>query len=299
MARFLPRTLLAFSSVTLFVDPGFSESVIADAAPDQISGLGLWLAAADLARDHTDGASVTRWPDRSGKGYDAVFEGRIPQARLQTGFHQAPTFEANALDGQPAVAFDADKRQTLILNRAGHALGQGVSGFTAIFLVRAALAYGPAPAQGIEWSEDRYLFITHVSNYDTRISVKVMQGTGEVQLRSRAVPGEKIQQSSSFSNGKRAALGRGAWHRLMVTVDYRAKQSRIVIDGSAFVHQIPAATADAFEDVPSPIAGIGSNTLGDWITCELAEVACYGKALTADELHSVDAYLCNKYGLSR
>src|SRR3989442_3231279 len=44
--------------------------------PNQISHLGLWLSASDLAKEYADGRPVTRWPDRSGKGYDAVFEGR-------------------------------------------------------------------------------------------------------------------------------------------------------------------------------------------------------------------------------
>ena len=47
----------------------------------------------------------------------------------------------------------------------------------------------------------------------------------------------------------------------MVTVDNEAKESRIFLDGTAFVRPLPPSTLDAYEDVPSPITGIGSNTL--------------------------------------
>lgn len=267
--------------------------------PDQISEIGLWLRASDLAKDYQDGQAVTKWPDQSCKGYDAIYEGRIPQARLETGLHQPPSFKADGVGGKPAVAFDANKRQTLILNRAGHALNQSVSGFTAFFLVRPALVYGPAPSPDMPWTKNRYLFITHVSDYDTRLSIKIVEGTGEVQLRSRAMPKQKIDGSSSFSEGEKVAVTGDAWHRIAVTVDYKTKVSRIVIDGKVLVRALPAATADAFEPIPSPIAGFASNTLGDWLTCQIAEIICYGRALSVDELQSVDAYLCKTYGLSK
>src|SRR5207253_2737023 len=79
--------------------------------------------------------------------------------------------------------------------------------------------------------------------------------------------------------------------RLMVTVDYKAKQSRIVIDGTVLVRALPRSSLDVFEDVPSPITGIGSNTLDDWLSCQVAELICYQKALEIDELQSLDAYL--------
>ncbi len=150
--------------------------------PDKITELGLWLSASDLAQEHSDGQSVERWPDRSGKGYDAIFENRIPQAGLRVGLHQPPTFKTKALAGYPAVSFDGAQRQTLILNRAGHALGQAISGFSAVFLVRADLLYGPAPAPDVDWGKNRYLFISHISNYDTRVSVQIVEDSGELRV---------------------------------------------------------------------------------------------------------------------
>ena len=84
-----------------------------------------------------------------------------------------------------------------------------------------------------------------------------------------------------------------------MTVDYKAKEKRIFLDGTLLAQALPAASADIFEDVPSPITGIGSNTLGDWLTCQIAELVGYQKALTVDELQSLDAYLRDKYRLSK
>ena len=64
---------------------------------------------------------------------------------------QQPDRRDEFLGPAKAAAFDADNRQSLILNRAGHALGQQTSGFTAVFLVRPTLEYGPAPAPDAAW----------------------------------------------------------------------------------------------------------------------------------------------------
>jgi hypothetical protein len=218
---------------------------------------------------------------------------------MKTGIHNPPTFVSGALADQPVVAFDADHRQSLILNRAGHALGQQTSGFTAVFLVKPTLVYGPAPATDAPWTANRYLFITHVSNYNTRVSVQIVEDTGEVQLYSRAVTAQEDgNDSSSFSDGEEHAVANEAWHRLMVTVDYRAKTSRIIIDGKVLEYALPPDTADAFEDIPSPVAGIASTTLGDWLTCQIAELICYQRALSVDELQALDRYLVGEYRLA-
>lgn len=267
--------------------------------PNEISELGLWLSASDLAEDHADGQPVKRWQDRSDRGYDAVFEGRIPQTVLRLGVHRPPTFQASALAGRPAVSFNVAERQTLILNRAGHALGQNTSGFSAAFVVRPGLVYGPAPAADAQWGKTRYLFISHVSDYSTRVAVQIVEDTGEVRLLSRSQPKQRLDANSSFADARRLALGSNAWHRLIVTVDYEAKESRIVIDWTTIVRALPPSSLDVFEDVPSPVTAFGSNSLGSWLTCQYPEVICYEKALGIDEVQSLDAYLCEKYSLPR
>ena len=83
----------------------------------------------------------------------------------------------------------------------------------------------------------------------------------------------------------------------MVTVDYKAKVTRLILDGTILAGKLPPTSLDVFEDVPSPITGIGSNTLDAWLTCQIAEIICYQKALEIDEVRSLDAYLCQRYGL--
>ena len=297
-----PRSLCSMALTTLamtvaLLASGAKASQIMQ--PHEITELGLWISASDLAKEHSNGHSVKRWPDRSGKAYDAIWENLIPQAGLRVGVHQPPTFKTNALGGHPAVSFDAAQRQTLILNRAGHALGQAVSGFSAVFVVRADLFYGPAPATDVAWGKNRYLFISHISNYDTRVSVQIVEGSGEVRLSSRPRPKEKIDHIRSLANGRQLTIKGEAWHRLMVTVDYREKETRIILDGKIIAGTLPPTSLDVFEDVPSPITGIGSNTLDSWLSCQIAEIICYQKALGIDEVRSLDAYLCQRYGLER
>ena len=270
---------------------------IATSRPDRISQLGLWLSAADLAKEHQNGDPITKWPDKSGNGYDAIFEPRIPQGGMDVGVHRPPTFTTNALAGQPAVSFDANDRQTLILNMAGHALGQNVSAFSAAFLVRPTLVYGPAPAPKVAWTKIRYLFLTHLSNYNTRFSVQIIENTGEVRILSRLQPPDALDRTSSLADGSQLTIKGDAWHRLIVSVDYRAKEARIYLDGTVLTHALPPASGTVFENIPSPITGIASTTLGDWLTCQIAELICYQKALTGEEVRALDGYLCAKYSL--
>jgi hypothetical protein len=272
-------------------------AAVAGVTPDQLGNVGLWLSAADLAQTLRDGEAVNRWPDRSGNGYDAVFEARIPQAGRVVGLHHPPVLQSSA--GVPAVSFKAVDRQTLVLGMAGRALGQKVSGFTAVFLVRPELTYPPAPTADMPWTPRRYLFISHLSDYSTRVSVQVIQDTGEVRLLSRPVPGAELQRLSSFAGGSRLVLRDHAWQRLIVSVDYAKKEARLFIDGAGVTQALAPGGAGAFEDVPSPITGIGSTTLGDWINCHVAEIICYERALGPEEIHSVDAYLCDRYHLPR
>ena len=271
--------------------------------PNQISHLGLWLSASDLAKEYADGRPVTRWPDRSGKR-DGLVVAEQPLV-AQRGQLLAAAYEASRRVEVVTAGQDRVRARMLTLHLRARALrhrktqSARAEDQSAVFLVRPTLVYGPAPAPDVAWSKNRYLFISHVSNYDTRVSVQIVEGTGEVRLLSRPQPKQKIDQNSSFADGRQLALSGDAWHRLMVTVDYKAKQSRIVIDGTVLVRALPRSSLDVFEDVPSPITGIGSNTLDDWLSCQVAELICYQKALEIDELQSLDAYLFEKYGLKK
>lgn len=316
----LPGPLLPALSLAVSVAAADGQAQIPSASaqtaagdqtlPEKISGLGLWLDAAALAPLLQEGEAVMRWPDKSGNAYDAVFEARIPQvkfpgspygtipqSKLQVGHHQPPTFRADALAGRPAVSFAASKRQTLVLDFAGHALGQDVPGFSAAFVVRAALDYGPPPAPDVEWSSNRYLFISHLSIYNTRFAVQVESGSGALRVSSRPLPGESITSLPPPRHPPILALEPYAWHRLLVSVDYRRKAMDILLDGTPFHGRLPPESGSKAEDVPSPITGIGSNTLGEWITCDLAELICYEKALGDGEMRNLDRYFQGKYSL--
>lgn len=296
---FRSSILLGLVIATCLAPRSFSESTPAPIVPNQLSNLGLWLSAGDLARELADGQPVMRWPDMSGHGYDAVFEEHIPQAGMTVGLHRPPIFKSKALSGLPAVSFSAVDRQTLVLGMAGRALGQKVNSFTAVFVVRPSLTYPPAPTPDMPWTKRRYLFISHLSDYSTRISVQVMQDTGEVKLLSRPLPGAELERTSSISSDRQLVLRDNTWQRVMVTVDYRTKEARIFIDGTDVRQALSSSSAGAFEDVPSPITGIASTTLGDWLSCQIAEIICYERALRIDEIHALDSYICTKYRLSR
>ena len=284
---------LVLAGVSWLIPSASAVPATVGLAPNQIDSLGLWLSAADLAGTLAQGEAINCWPDRSGHGFDAVFEARVPQTGRIAGLHRPPVFKTAA--GRAAVAFTAAERQTLVLGMAGRALGQKVGGFTLVFVIRPTLTYPPAPSSDMPWTPRRYLFISHLSDYSTRVSVQVIQDTGEVRLLTRPVPGAELQRTTSLAAGARLVLRDHAWQRLAVSVDLGKKEARILIDGAGVKQSLPPAGAATFEDLPSPVTGIGSTTLGDWINCEMAEIICYERALEPRELQSLDAYLVGRY----
>jgi hypothetical protein len=120
-----------------------------------------------------------------------------------------------------------------------------------------------------------------------------------VNLLSRPVPGAELTRVSSNAGIDQRVLKDETWQRLIVTVDYQNKEARIFIDGKGVSQALPASGANVFEDLPSAITGIGSTTLGDWLTCQMAELICYERTLSVEEIHALDAYLCRKYQLAR
>ncbi|MDB6092479.1 MAG: hypothetical protein JWM32_41 [Verrucomicrobia bacterium] len=266
-------------------------------SPNELGEVGLWLVAADLGKDLSEGQPVSRWADRSPHGYDAVFEACVPQAALAVGRHHPPQFKVDGGSGFPAVSFNALDRETLLLGMAGHALGQKVHGFTAVFVLRPLLTYPPPPSPDMPWTKRRYLFISHLSDFSTRFSVQVIEDTGEVKLLTRLKPGEALERFSSTDGPEPKVLKNDAWQRVIVTVDCLKKEAHLVIDGVDRRYALPATSGDTFEDLPSPITGIASTTLGDWLTCQLAEIICYERALTPEETAALDVHLAGKYHL--
>src|SRR4051812_21813650 len=102
-----PSTVFAFIAF-LAALPGPSIFAAPITGPDQIKGLGLWLSADALVASLEDGAPVLKWPDKSGNGFDAIFEPNIPYVNLGVAPHHSPTFKRNALQGHPVVSFDAN-----------------------------------------------------------------------------------------------------------------------------------------------------------------------------------------------
>ena len=96
----------------------------------------LWLDASSIATTGDNGA-VLRWPDGSGHGRDAVF---VPFViNWDTGvrfYHQPPTLTPDALNGLPAVSFNALYGQTLLLSAPGLSLDRKALGFTLTFVLR-------------------------------------------------------------------------------------------------------------------------------------------------------------------
>ena len=62
----------------------YSTSNIILFTPDQISGLALWLDAADSSTIQLSGANVTQWNDKSRNGYNCISNSNYAGTSLHT-----------------------------------------------------------------------------------------------------------------------------------------------------------------------------------------------------------------------
>jgi hypothetical protein len=255
----------------------------------------LWLDASSIATTCDNGA-VLRWPDGSGYGRDAVF---VPFViNWDTGvrfYHQPPTLTPGALNGLPAVSFNALYGQTLLLSAPGLSLDRKALGFTLTFVMRCRQVQ---PQVGT-----RYLFITHNREHrlgeerragDTRFAVMRYGETGVMRMHVRRAKGaiseffEVPSDTGQFGDMK--------WAVATFVMDYAANSAQQRYNGRLIAAQVMPGAGET-DDCDSPITAIASHSEGAYLTCDIAELIAYRQALSEPELARLEAGLLRKYGI--
>ena len=256
----------------------------------------LWLDASSIATTGDNGA-VLRWPDGSGHHRDAIF---VPFViNWDTGVrlaHQPPTLVPAALNGLPAVSFNALYGQTLVLSAPGLSLDRKTTGFTITFVLRCRQVQ---PQTG-----SRYLFITHNREHqpgeerrggDTRFGVMRYGDTGVMRMHVRRGKGAV----SEFLEApcEPGQFGDMEWGVATFMADYAANYAAQRYNGRLIASLAMPGSGET-EDCDSAITGIASHTEGNYLTCDIAEIVAYRQALTGSELTCLESGLLHKYGLS-
>jgi hypothetical protein len=231
-------------------------------SPDQITGLGLWLDASQLAL--ANGATVSPWPDLSGAGRNA--------AVVDT----APVYRATAFNGHPTVEFVGGTGLVQRLQVAG--LGTALSGKTqyTMFLVLNAHTLSQSPAIGDAPTGAAYEWLLE---YDTAGGLFWSHGNGK--YRSYA-----------------AVTTVNTPH--LLTLHHTPSGPRLYRTSTEMTSYTLGPSGDTAQTVPSLgadflLTGYFNGALG--FDGFLSEVLWYDHALTTTERVNVETYLKTKWGL--
>jgi len=256
----------------------------------------LWLDAGAITSTGENSA-VLRWPDGSGHQRDAVF---VPFViNWDTGvrlYHQPPTLTPDAINGLPAVSFNALYGQTLLLSAPGLALDRKTVGFTLTLVLRSRQVQ---PQVGT-----KYLFITHNREHrpgeerragDTRFAVMRYGDTGVMRMHVRRAKGAISEFFEVASEP--GQFGDMEWALATFVMDYAANRAAMRYNGREIAAQAMPGAGET-EDCDSPITAIASHSEGNYLTCDIAELIAYRQALAGPEVARLEAGLLRKYGIA-
>ena len=238
-------------------------------APDDISGLVLWLKADEIT-GLSDGDGVSSWPDSSAENNDAS----------QANAPDRPTYETNELNGLPVVRFDGAWAYMTVAYDAGLALTGNITCF--------AVASWDNFSSGDH--ETVWAFGAHSNN---NLNVIFGKYDGDV-LKFTYNDGSfrNVLESSSWT-GTNTTRYIVAWR-----VDQDDDDVEFRVDGAT-----ESTVADAnnlnIQTGDNTGGAVGANlTAGELFDGDIAEIILYSRYLTAAEVEDVEQYLSTKYNIS-
>jgi hypothetical protein len=247
-----------------------------------------WLEASDLVSGGlADGAQVLQWADRTDNDYDLQFQAKIADIN-GVWAHSPPLLKLNAVNGLPAVSFAASQSQTMIWTPGG-ALDQGLTGFSAVFVIR--------PDTSVI-ADAAFLFITHTPSQTARIAIVMNPTQGGVRAIIET-PGayydlpavDPVPASVPFG-----ALNAPEWGILSFRVWYGLNpNATLKVNSVSSNLAIPGAVTPT---TPSYMDVLCSTSEVNHLTCEIAEMSFYPGYLSDSQLSAIETALQQKYALS-
>lgn len=243
----------------------------APAVPDTLAGLQLWLRGdADITYDAA--GAISQWRDQSGNNHHAVQPAAARQPRLVR----------EAVAGKPALRFDGAD-DYLAIEQLNYAGAGAIDGLTLFALLRTT-----SPQAQVVISFDR-----------SACWSLELTGAGRVRwsTRPQAGGGHDLDAPGAATDGRwrlvcvRFAAGATATKQIFI-------DGILVAEANAHPGQNVGggATRFGFVGVASQANAFNGATAGDFLRGELAELALYHRALSAEERDRVEQYFAEKYG---
>ena len=220
---------------------------------------------ADALTNLSSGAAVATWPDLSGMGYNAT-QGTVAKR---------PTYLTNAVNGFPAVRFNAANSTTLQLSRPVQddftlalvfSSTQG-SGSGSGFWAGAGLVSGEVGGTANDFGSCLFA------------NGQICAGTGN--------PDVALLSNTNFNDGK--------LHVLCLTRCKSAGEATLAVDGLA-VGTILGGTASLTAPTTLTLGGISAS--GGFLSGDLVELLVYSNALSTAQQQSLQSALGAKYSIT-
>ena len=230
-------------------------------APDDLSGLQLWLRA-DQISGLSDGDLIQTWDDESGNGRDAT----------QATEAARPSYQTNEINGLPVVRFDGSDDKLVVSHNAALQLGTGFTLFAVVL------------------SSDTNVSASLIGKYNT--SNWVLQLNSDAATTAGLVYARQASPAAHIDVDTTGDVTDGSVHVIMYLWDNS--------DLFAFYDGTSSA-AEALNDNNATTQDIEIGANGNnqaFGAMDLGEIVIYHRELNSAEIDQVEAYLGAKWGVT-
>jgi hypothetical protein len=171
----------------------------------------------------------------------------------------------------------------MTLNQRGRALDKDLSSFTAVIMLRTELTL-----------EAQYVFVTHTPDANVRFAI-TRSGPVTTSVRSRP---DDVDANGDFMPHPPGYPANTIfdWGNHCCAANYASKGVCQYRNGEELIRStMPPNTPSKVAAISSSVVAIGSTTCGNFMRGDIAEIFCFRRELSTEELHSWHDYPGAKY----
>jgi len=241
--------------------------------PAELTGLALWLDAADSSTITLNGTDVSQWDDKSPNGYDL----------LQSTAAVQPEYIASGLNGKPTIRTDGNDR----LDNTTSSLFRNVGVATWVAVAKYPVATGGTAAALLMCSRGD-------ANNSARLILTAATNTGEFM----GVGGRRLDTDSFQTAASSTPRIVDTWFFEVGQADYANAQANHWTNGVQDLTGAAFQTAGNTSDTnPLSVNVFGSTNILAPAGTEIAEVIAIEGPLTTADRQKLEGYLAWKWGL--
>jgi hypothetical protein len=235
--------------------------------PHKISGLSLWLDAADANTITATSNQVTEWRDKSASNFH-VSQGNTTFSPITNSVTQ---------NGLNTISFDGVDD---VLSNASNGLYRNVPGFGLFIVTRTAST-----------AHQRTFTKTTTGTFNNRAGFAIRRASTKYEGIVRRLDGDAGSLVPSIADTDTS------WHTFTQNVNYTAGSNIFRIDKVQQGNLATTVGNSSDTDGGVIAIGAGANLTSNFFNGQIAEIVSYSKVLSADETDLVEDYLSKKWAI--